>query len=185
MADRARIVQLTTVHHPLDPRIYLKQARSLANAGFDVWLLARGAGLTSPASEFEDVTFVPLPGGRARMARLRRQAVASREIRRIKPDVIHVHDPELLPLARRLKRSLGAKVIYDKHEDYGGRKGIEGKALAALENYSIFASSSRSSPSQYWISAPYCGLGTWKYACAVNSPPVGVMPNWCAGTERR
>ncbi|MFV1979818.1 MAG: glycosyltransferase, partial [Rhodothermia bacterium] len=137
MVDRARIVHLTTVHHPLDPRIYLKQARSLARAGFDVWLLARGEGLSLTASELEDVTFVPLPGGRARTPRLRRQAVAIREIRRIEPDVIHIHDPELLPLARWLKRSLGAKVIYDKHEDYGGRKGIEGRALAALESWAF------------------------------------------------
>jgi glycosyltransferase involved in cell wall biosynthesis len=133
MAHRARIVHLTTVHHPLDPRIYLKQARSLSNQGYEVWLLARGEGLT----DLEDVHFVPLTGGTGRGARIKRQSQAAREIRRIKPDVVHIHDPELIPMAYRLKRSLGVKIIYDKHEDYQSREGIEGTVLSVLENWAF------------------------------------------------
>ena len=126
-----RIVHLTTVHHPADPRIYWKQARSSTKLGHDVWLMARGDGLT----KLEDVNFVPLPAGRTRRARLRRQAVAAREIQKIEPDIIQIHDPELIPLARKLKRSLRAKVIYDKHEDYGSRGGVQGKVLKGLEEW--------------------------------------------------
>ena len=37
-------------------------------------------------------------------------------VRRLRPDLVHVHDPELLPMAWVL-RLLGTRVIYDAHED--------------------------------------------------------------------
>ena len=43
MAERPRVVHLTTVHHPLDPRIFYKQVQSLRRAGFDVHLVAQHA----------------------------------------------------------------------------------------------------------------------------------------------
>jgi hypothetical protein len=36
---------------------------------------------------------------------------------RLRPHIVHIHDPELLPIAQ-LLRLTGAKVIYDIHEDY-------------------------------------------------------------------
>ena len=32
--------------------------------------------------------------------------------------VIHIHEPELFSLASKIKKMLGAKIIYDVHEDY-------------------------------------------------------------------
>jgi glycosyltransferase involved in cell wall biosynthesis len=133
MAEPARVVHLTTVHHPLDPRIYWKQARSLASAGYDVWLLARGEGLR----DLEDVRFVPLPNGNGKWSRVKRQRVAWSKVREIRPQVLHIHDPELLPLAWRLRSAVGCKVIYDKHEAYSGRGDPEGKVAAMLESWAF------------------------------------------------
>jgi hypothetical protein len=41
---------------------------------------------------------------------------ARRKVRALGPDLVHFHDPELLPAAWRLKRA-GIRVIYDAHED--------------------------------------------------------------------
>jgi glycosyltransferase involved in cell wall biosynthesis len=41
---------------------------------------------------------------------------ALRAIRALKPSIVHIHDPELLPLAMILP-GLGCRVIYDAHED--------------------------------------------------------------------
>jgi len=45
----------------------------------------------------------------------------------------HFHDPELLPLAARLKRNLDVPIVYDKHESYSGRSGMRAKAAEKLE----------------------------------------------------
>ena len=34
------------------------------------------------------------------------------------PKVIHIHEPELFPLAIKLKKRFNTKIIYDVHEDY-------------------------------------------------------------------
>jgi len=58
--------------------------------------------------------------GRPPKSRMARAAVQSlrmlRHIRRLSPDVVHLHDPELLPLGLLFSWS-GKKVIYDAHED--------------------------------------------------------------------
>ena len=38
--SRRRVVHMTTVHHPSDPRIFHKQLASLRDAGFDAHLIA-------------------------------------------------------------------------------------------------------------------------------------------------
>jgi glycosyltransferase involved in cell wall biosynthesis len=110
---RKRIVHLTSVHSPFDVRIFHKQCVSLAEHGYEVILLA-----PHHQNEFSrgvSIRAVPKPGGRlGRMTltswRLFRKAIA------LKPDLIHFHDPELIPVGVALA-ARGAKVIYDIHED--------------------------------------------------------------------
>lgn len=107
-----RVVHLTSVHRPRDPRIFVKQCRTLAAAGYDVTLVAPGA----EDEVVDGVRFVPFP---LVENRVRRIAGSSRRMADLAEslggDVFHIHDPELLPAAHRLARR-GATVVYDSHE---------------------------------------------------------------------
>ncbi len=92
-----RALHLTTVHGPMDVRIFHKEARALARAG------ARAE------------TLAP----RKRLPRARRPLAAvrlARSARARDADVYHLHDPELLPIGLWLARTTGRAVIYDAHE---------------------------------------------------------------------
>lgn len=110
------IVHLTTVHPRIDSRIFLKEAQALGSVSNYrvIVLVADGLGHThgSPVA----IRDLGLPDG----GRLRRILVgwwrASVAIFRLRPAVIHFHDPELIPLGF-LWRVCGVKVIYDVHED--------------------------------------------------------------------
>jgi len=106
-----RIGVLTTVHAPLDTRIYFKEARSLALAGHEVVLIARRG-----ACGGEHVHRVHLPVPRNRMHRLRLALDAFGVARRLRCDAYHFHDPELLPVGVALKLCTGARIVFDVHE---------------------------------------------------------------------
>lgn len=112
--DMNRIAHLTSAHPRHDTRIFLKQCRSLAAAGYDVTLVvADDAGaVCSDAVKIVDV-------GRPR-GRLDRMLVTTRRVfsEALVQDAIlyHLHDPELIPAGMALKRR-GKKVIFDSHED--------------------------------------------------------------------
>lgn len=108
-----RVVHLTTVHNPFDNRIFHRECKTLAAAGYEVVLLAEHSGDES----HEGISIRALPPAssrRARMslgvARVCRMALAEHG------DLYHFHDPELIP-AGLLLRLLGKQVIYDVHED--------------------------------------------------------------------
>jgi len=109
----AKVVIFSTVHRAADDRIFHKEARSLARAGYEVVLFA-----DAPHDRVVD-------GVRIRVlsrpsSRFRRTFASLRLIRAIlkeKADIHHFHDPELLPVGL-LLRLLGKKVIYDAHEDF-------------------------------------------------------------------
>jgi len=104
---------LTVVHAPNDVRIYHKEAKSLAEAGHNVVLIAPAA----EAIELEGVKFVPLPKPKRRFDRfLRLPPAAFRAALASGAEVVHLHDPELLFLGLALKLK-GKKVIWDAHED--------------------------------------------------------------------
>jgi glycosyltransferase involved in cell wall biosynthesis len=108
-----RVTHLTTVHPPDDGRIFHKEANTLADAGYDVTLVAPRV----PASSEGQVRLVNVPvtdGSRVRRAlsgnyQLLRLLAAERA------DVYHFHDPELMPIGLAL-RAMRRRVIYDAHE---------------------------------------------------------------------
>src|SRR5262249_17937063 len=109
-----RVVHLTSVHSALDPRIFKKECRSLARAGFDVTVI----GPYPETTVTEQVHIQPVKKYRSRVARMTRTAWhVFRQACRLDADVYHFHDPELIPVAL-LLRSTGKKVVYDIHEDY-------------------------------------------------------------------
>ncbi len=121
-----RIAILTTVHTPLDVRIFYKQALSLVAAGHVVTLFAPLSPNEPDAAERcarAGIAFVPLPT-LTQTTRSARPAIWRALAQRLHEgrdafDVWHFHDPELLPLAM-LWRMLFARhvcLVYDVHED--------------------------------------------------------------------
>lgn len=109
-----KIANLTSVHPRTDTRIFLKQCRSLAKAGYDVTLVvADGKG----DEEKEGVRISDVGVSKGRLDRMTKatKRVLSRAIE-IDADLYHLHDPELIPVGLKLKR-MGKTVVFDSHED--------------------------------------------------------------------
>ena len=120
-----------TVLHPLrDPRIFYKEVPSLRAAGFEACLVAPH----DRSGDVDGVPVVALPLGASRAAR---HAAAAAVLRRMRPRIVHLHDPELLPLGFWAKRTWGAAVVYDRHEAYDARAGAAGFALRGLERWAV------------------------------------------------
>lgn len=109
-----KICHLTSVHPPFDTRIFHKECRSLADAGYEVVLVA-------PHTHSEAVNGVRIRAitkARSRLVRMVFTAFqAYRAAVQEQAQIYHLHDPELLPFGL-LLRLRGATVVYDVHEDY-------------------------------------------------------------------
>jgi hypothetical protein len=107
--QRPRVLHVSVVHRPDDPRIFERECRSLAADGYDVSYLVPGG-----SGERDGVTLLGLPE-RPRAERWRHAPEIWAAVRRLRPHVVHVHDPELLALLPVLK-TLGPRLVYDMHE---------------------------------------------------------------------
>lgn len=116
-----RVLHLASQHPADDVRIFLKECRSLARAGYDVHYVAPDAA--DRERDGVQLHGFPLPGGWRPLQIARRLRRVWQVARPLRPDLVHFHEPVLLPVALLLKRG-GARVVYDVHEDH----------LAALED---------------------------------------------------
>lgn len=114
MRRPAEVVHITTAHPPGDNRIYRKECTALHEAGIDVVLVC---AVNGPLPDGE-VPIVRLPRRPGRIGRMMLGPWdAWRVVRRLDPRVIHVHDPELIPLAALWARRRGKSSVFDAHED--------------------------------------------------------------------
>jgi glycosyltransferase involved in cell wall biosynthesis len=109
----AKAVHMTSVHSALDARIFHKECRSLARAGFDMTVIGPHSG-----DQIEDhVRVKSIRQDRSRLVRMTRTVWrVYREAKKQQADIYHFHDPELIPVGLLLRVS-GKDVIYDIHED--------------------------------------------------------------------
>ena len=109
-----RVRHLTSVHAVSDTRILHKECKGLAQAGYDIALIAchdrdetvagvRILALDRPRNRFDRATRVGWN--------------LFRRARRERARIYHLHDPELLWVGFLLKLG-GARVVYDVHEEY-------------------------------------------------------------------
>src|SRR5699024_12614366 len=64
---RKKVVHITTVHHPYDPRIYYKQCMSLAENGYEVTLIAQD---TRDKTEVNNINHIRLKKYKSRWKRM-------------------------------------------------------------------------------------------------------------------
>lgn len=130
----AKVCILTTVHPPFDTRVFHKEAKSLAQGGYEVVLIAQH----EKNEVIDGIKIVALPKPKNRIERMlmltwRAFRLALRE----RADVYHFHDPELLPWGALLKMRTRRKVIYDVHENV--KKQILNKEWLPLWSRKIFS----------------------------------------------
>ena len=110
-----RICHVTSAHQSNDVRIFQKECKSLAKQkSFNVYLVAQGE-----SRKEDNVTVLGI--GKKTKGRLGRIFGFSRQIYKraagLNADIYHLHDPELLLYARKLKKKDNI-VIFDSHENY-------------------------------------------------------------------
>jgi glycosyltransferase involved in cell wall biosynthesis len=107
-----KVIHLSVVHFPYDPRVVYREAFSIAKR-YETYLLIPNAD----DSIHDNLRFVSLPYYPKLLKRLFfSHPVAFWKCLRIGAKVIHFHNAELLPVAF-LLWLLGRKIIYDVHEN--------------------------------------------------------------------
>tara|TARA_B110000305_G_scaffold123210_1_gene138083 strand:+ start:8586 stop:9716 length:1131 start_codon:yes stop_codon:yes gene_type:complete len=114
-----KVAHLSSAHNDMDVRIFHKECSTLANLGmensidFEVHLVLNGVQ-ERVENNVTIHSVAPCAGRLKRMWKTVNEVY--QKAKEIDADVYHLHDPELLRVALKLKRA-GKKVIYDAHED--------------------------------------------------------------------
>lgn len=110
-----KVCHLTSAHKRYDVRIFEKECVSLSKNGFEVTLIVNDDFDLEEKSlvKIKSTNYIP-------NNRLSRIVFSTKKIYKLAveedAEIYHLHDPELLLLAKRLKK-LGKIVIFDAHED--------------------------------------------------------------------
>lgn len=112
-----KVCHMTSTHLPKDQRIFYKECVSLTNAGYDVYLVEQGESV-------EDSGVHIVGTGEQKKSVYYRLLVRPLHVyrlaKKLKADVYHFHDMELLPYGVLLKNKKN-KVIFDYHEDFASK----------------------------------------------------------------
>jgi len=109
MSKTVKVVHITLGHNPTDDRIFYKEARSLAERGYQVTIVAPDR---EKINEKDGVHFMLFKESNY----WRNLLNAYRTALELRADIYHLHEFELLPFALWLKYKYRRKVIYDAHE---------------------------------------------------------------------
>jgi glycosyltransferase involved in cell wall biosynthesis len=108
-----KVRHLTSAHAIGDNRIFYREAKGLADEGYDVALVVG----RPPHGPVAGVPLICVGEGRNKIDRATRIVwKVFRAARKERAQIYHFHDPELL-WAGLLLKALGHRVIYDVHED--------------------------------------------------------------------
>lgn len=114
MNSSIRVCHLCSAHSVDDDRVFARECVSLARAGYEVHLFASGSN--DAVFENRGVVIHPLPQISSRVKRFMRGSRVAATAAELKPDLFHVHEPELLGPV--VKVSGKTPVIWDVHESY-------------------------------------------------------------------
>ena len=110
-----KVAHLTSAHPRYDTRIFIKMCSSLARNQYEVSLVVADGKGYEIKNKVNIYDIGANKGGRlSRMTKTVDRVFA--KAKALDADVYHMHDPELMPIGRKLK-ALGKIVIFDAHED--------------------------------------------------------------------
>jgi glycosyltransferase involved in cell wall biosynthesis len=110
-----RICFLSALHPPYDKRVFDKEARTLAAAGFDAIHLAPGDGSDRVVDGVRVVTFPGPQGLKQRIGQLRR---LYRQAAVLDADVYHCNEVDSWAVGVALRWLRGSACVFDVHEHY-------------------------------------------------------------------
>lgn len=114
-----RICQITSMHSWDDDRIYQRACLGLARDGHEVHLV------TTKPKQLPVKHQVIFHWVKPRSGWKRRWFSSKEAVEKaitVNAEIYHFHDPDLLPHILKIKKALpAAKLVYDIHENYGGR----------------------------------------------------------------
>lgn len=110
-----KVCHVTSAHDRYDIRIFEKECRSLADNSYDVTLLVNDDKEDEVVGSVRIISTRFKPRNRAERF-LYSGKILYKKAMEVNADIYHFHDPDLLPLASRLKRN-NKKIIFDFHED--------------------------------------------------------------------
>jgi len=139
---KTKVCHMTSAHKRYDVRILEKQCVSLANRGYEVTLIVNDDLKDEVYKNVKIVSTMIQPRDRRERLLKSKQKIYEKALA-IDADLYQFHDPDLLTLAKKLKKQ-GKKVIFDSHEDVpshiqtkswipGPLRRITGKAYAWYE----------------------------------------------------
>jgi len=101
------------VHQAFDVRIFYKQCRSLAQLGYQVHLIASH----DHDQTVDNVNIKAIAKPTSRLSRMLFSGFSAfKQALKLKADLYHIHDPELIPYGFVLS-ILGKRVVFDMHEN--------------------------------------------------------------------
>ncbi len=110
-----KICHITSAHPEEDGRIFRRACVTSVNYGYDTYLVQSGSSYKKNGVQIIGIGYPKTSGRLFRMTAFARKAYL--EAKSINADLYHIHDPELLPYARKLHR-MGKAVVFDSHENY-------------------------------------------------------------------
>lgn len=106
-----KIVHASITHSPNDDRILYREALSLKKRYKNIIII--GIGEEAETKYYKGIKLITVVKGNV----IKMNQVIKKIIRSKTPDILHIHDPFLLPIANKFRKS-GVKIIYDVHENH-------------------------------------------------------------------
>jgi len=130
------IIIVSCGHNPDDERIYHREIKSLLKAGYDIRYFTRWNGeMDLSATNLHHINVK-----RKKYPIKKYIQFVSDRINDV--SVLHLHEFELLPLAKKMKKKMNAKIVYDVHENlrdmwdtFSSKKGLFKKITNKLLSF--------------------------------------------------
>ena len=125
-----RVAHISTVHVWNDGRIFERELKTIAHAGFEVVWFAVADEPNPP--ELSGITLHALPRRRL-IHRILQMPSLIRQATSVRAGLYHIHDPELMPAALLIRARTSGLIVYDKHEYQRGRRGLKAMITRLVE----------------------------------------------------